>query len=147
MSYQNSASEDDKVCQVCGADRWSNTDKCPMCGSKYAEAKSTWNVSAKNNGKKKYVDNGTSSGYLSPYERGVFDKDPDADKKKRYHDGVVPVRTIVTIVLIVGLLVALVILGTRVVSEYVEEEKAESSQNEKAYEFLNEAQKDPSRTK
>lgn len=143
--YSNNSKTNDSanICQICGADRWPGTDTCPMCGNAYA---SKAGVGSGTGGyQKKKFEPGTQQTFLSPYERGVYDKDPNADKKKSYGDRMVPWGVIIKIVLAVAVVAALVIIGIRVVGGKVDERVDEEIQKEQAYDYLSEERRDPSR--
>lgn len=141
------------ICQKCGADRWPGTMTCPVCGEKYADKPANRNYGSQNGinagsnqqilqsgsaqyHKEKDANNFSTSGtmYQSPYERGVYDKKPEAPKQK-YGLGI-PVGLIVKIVLVIALAVSVIVIVSRITSNYIDEQQKKDLENQKVYEDL-----------
>lgn len=145
--YSNNSKNNDSatVCQTCGADRWPGTDACPMCGNPYGAKTNVGSGTGNGGYQKKKFEPETQQTYLSPYERGVYDKDPDANKKKNYGERVVPWSLILKIVIGVVVVVCIVIIGMRVVGGLVDERVEEETQKEQVYDHLSDERRDPSK--
>lgn len=88
--------------------------------------------SAKYNKKSETFENGNM--YSSPYERGVYDKKPEA--KSNYGGTGIPFGLIFKLILIVALIVSLIVIAIRLISPYVDEQKEKELENQKYYQEL-----------
>lgn len=162
-SYYSGNDEDSNVCQVCGAQLWATSSTCPSCGAKIdyrSKNRSSMNNSSRgtnavkkdafelSNGpapKKKFVDDGTSSAFGTPYARGAYDKRPEDEKKKSYGGRGIPIGTIIVVLIIAAAIGVAVYFGSQYAGKAVDERLTEETQKGQVYEELDKSSIDPSR--